>query len=90
MLDANPLVAGSSPAGVTIFSGGAAMGEMADLVLDDMMFNNDCMGPDISGVNCQYCKRGPYYWMQDHLGHWRLYTENEKLHICKPYKLEKK
>jgi hypothetical protein len=65
------------------------MGEMADLILDDMMFNDDCMGPDISGVNCQYCKRGPFYWDQDHLGYWRLYTENGKLHSCKPYKKEK-
>ena len=61
-------------------------GDMADFIQDEMVFDDEFMAPDITGVNCQYCKKGPFYWHQDDKGKWRLYTETLKLHICKSYK----
>ena len=65
------------------------MGEMADWLIDEMVFDEDFMAADISGVICQHCKRGPFYWRQDHLGCWRLYTESGKLHSCRSHKKER-
>ncbi len=56
------------------------MGEMADL------FSNDYMNEESDhDVQCKYCKRWGFYWVELSNGSWRLATSTGKLHNCKAY-----
>jgi hypothetical protein len=65
------------------------MGEQADYLIDDMMLSEMEEDYAVAGVQCKYCKRGPFWWQQDHLGIWRLYTEKLHLHKCNKYSKDK-
>lgn len=52
------------------------MAEMYDYVLDEE-FEHE--------VQCKYCKRWGFYWVQLSNGSWRLETPRGKTHKCKAY-----
>jgi len=61
------------------------MGDMADYYLDSV-FEGDDSEYEVAGMSCKYCKCGPFWWLADDLGNWRLVTRNGKLHSCKQHK----
>ena len=68
------------------------MGDMADYHLDysDKIYDEyDECDDEPFGINCKYCKRGPYFWCQmlDD-GRWRLVTKTGKVHVCKAYRIQ--
>ena len=55
------------------------MGEMADLILDDLITYNHEYEYDI-GKTCKYCGKGGFIWKQVD-GRWRLF-KGGKVHDC--------
>ena len=61
------------------------MGDMADMIIDDIMLAHwDNGGPDFEQPlkRCKYCGEDGLHWREDGYGKWRLFDDRNNMHSC--------